>query len=705
MRSTTLIVPPQQRRDRKWWHRIGRPGIMVLTVGTGVILFAVALLVFLWEGADRARSRHPRAGFWDDVVFDDWSTRLVTICSAAIRVSMGFQIGLAAAAMAAVILETTGSRFSDTAMLSIQRASSSSAGPLDLLPTAWRHCLAGRVSGLLYFLMLGLTVAIALVSTLTSTILLFDMGQSQISAPVTTNLRAVGFDTADYYPYSGISYWKSRPLANWRFAEARPAEMEMALRTENAADTGDVYRAMLPFENAADRITLEYYHGPAVVVNQRTACFGPTISNAEIVWGSLTGLSFSGLLLNATITIENQTDFIGSAMSEPEQSVCRLHNQWNSTDLDVMPVSLCSKLQFSDTPIKNGSKNPLSGWSYGFGSVLLVSSGEALNGIFATESTNGTVAPEIPDELKDLTFRHHGPWTTAYTASGDQAFNATMCYVSQNLPHRHNVTMTGRAVSSEPNFLTELSSLTVQKNDTSILRQMGVGISPKNATGRGILDLQVESGPELWLDPVDQDDQDYIQASYYFLWTTLFEYGVLRGWSLAGSLVQNDFTLKIMWTTHPEHTAVFQKIIRETGDPAQAIQALAFRFYQMLYYDWLRIFEPTHNITTVNAQDMLIPQRWTGFGVVIAIITAHFVVTALTMVLFAQRTESSLLGNAWQAVSQMVSPETQDVIRAAGGEGMKDKEVAVLAQSAGRHKEAYGLSSGIDSGRTELRIR
>lgn len=150
MRSaTTFFVPPQQQRDQRWWHRIGRPGIITLTFGTGVTFFCTALLIFLWNGADRARSGHHRAKFWDDIVFNGWATQLVTICSAGIRVSIGFQIGLAAAAMAAVILETSGSRFCDTAMLSIQRASSSSAGPLDLLPTAWRHFFAGRASGLL----------------------------------------------------------------------------------------------------------------------------------------------------------------------------------------------------------------------------------------------------------------------------------------------------------------------------------------------------------------------------------------------------------------------------------------------------------------------------------------------------------------------------------------------------------------------------
>jgi hypothetical protein len=37
--------------------------MIILTFGTGVILFSVALLIALWQVADKARSRHHRAEF------------------------------------------------------------------------------------------------------------------------------------------------------------------------------------------------------------------------------------------------------------------------------------------------------------------------------------------------------------------------------------------------------------------------------------------------------------------------------------------------------------------------------------------------------------------------------------------------------------------------------------------------------------------
>ncbi|RKK21922.1 hypothetical protein BFJ65_g4547 [Fusarium oxysporum f. sp. cepae] len=312
--------------------------------------------------------------------------------------------------------------------------------------------------------------------------------------------------------------------------------METGLCTENAVDTGDIYRAMLPFDSRQDRATLEYYAGPAVVVNQRTACFAPTLDNVALIYKLNDGSAAGGLYLNASIAVENQIDFIG-------------------TD---------------------------------------------------------------PSKLGQI------------TSNGTDVFNATICYISQNLPHKYNVTMTGRSVPSEPEFLAEWSTLMAAENGTGILQQLGIGISPDNTRGRGILDLQVHSGPDLWADPDDG--------------------------------------------------------------------------MQMLYYDWLPNFNPTREVKTIHAQEVLIPQHWRGFVVVMAIIVAHFVVTALTMVLFAQRTESSLLGNAWQAVSQVVSPDTQDIIRAAGSEGIKDKDMEVLTRSTGRDKEVIALSSGVDSGRTELRV-
>ncbi|EWG48775.1 hypothetical protein FVEG_16326 [Fusarium verticillioides 7600] len=71
-----------------------------------------------------ARDRGEPAKFWKTAVPRDMVTKVITIYPAAIRVSIGLHIGLVAAAVATLILETTGTRFRDIAAVSVLRVSS-----------------------------------------------------------------------------------------------------------------------------------------------------------------------------------------------------------------------------------------------------------------------------------------------------------------------------------------------------------------------------------------------------------------------------------------------------------------------------------------------------------------------------------------------------------------------------------------------------
>jgi hypothetical protein len=88
-----------------------------------VILEPCDILAFLWKGAQTARDRGEPAKLWKTAVFRDMVTKVITICSAAIRASIGLHISLVAAAVAALILETNDTRFRDIAAVSVQRAS------------------------------------------------------------------------------------------------------------------------------------------------------------------------------------------------------------------------------------------------------------------------------------------------------------------------------------------------------------------------------------------------------------------------------------------------------------------------------------------------------------------------------------------------------------------------------------------------------
>lgn len=127
--NAPIVYSHRPLRSRPLWKRLGKAGITILGLRTLIILVACALLVYLWHGAEKARNRQPRGKVWDRIVFDGYATQLVTICSAAIRSSIGFQIGLLGAAMAAIILETSGCWLSELATLSLSRAFGSESSP------------------------------------------------------------------------------------------------------------------------------------------------------------------------------------------------------------------------------------------------------------------------------------------------------------------------------------------------------------------------------------------------------------------------------------------------------------------------------------------------------------------------------------------------------------------------------------------------
>ncbi|KAM0417466.1 hypothetical protein ACHAPT_012528 [Fusarium lateritium] len=677
-------ILPRQPEGQSWWLRIGYTGLATLVAGTAVILSSCAILILLWRGAESARHRHdPEFKLWRTIIFGGWASRLVTICSAAIRVAMGLQVGLIAAAMAAVMFETSGARFHDTAVLSIERAVGSS--PANILPAFIRQCAPG-LSGQLHSAMIAATLVVALASTFTSTILLSDFGTTFISGQNTTKNMAIGFDPNAERILNGASYWKSRPLAYWRFAETRHGE---PLSTKGVVDTGDVYRDMLPFLDSGSRTSLEIYSGPAVVTNFRTACTGPTFDKLRLNH-SYADAGTVGLYVEGNV--EAEIEGIDRIEDGPDKSIpikCKVHNTWNETRSGIWPVSVC------DLPVSNtmyrieGPKDPISGWPYPFHPVMLFNSSAVLNGITAGYNArpNRPMEVRLPKELLNLTTRREGLWTKGFASNGSEVFSASVCFICQSLPQIYNVTMSGRSISSEPQV--EWRRLVDPSSNRKTLQQLGVGAQPQDFESRGILDLEIRPGAVDYASTLRSGTPRGITSADMVLSEVLSECNGKSGWSLRDDSLadaENDRS----WFAHAAHASVFQGILQETGDLATAVQALTFRLYQMIYYDWQQNWDLMQPVTIVASTEMLIPTRWTGLAVVIGIIGVHLLLVLLTTMRFAQTTRHSAMGSAWQAITQMVSPHTKEAMEGSGV--VRDKEVKEWARSTGRDTTCYGIS-------------
>ncbi|KAF4333091.1 hypothetical protein FBEOM_13110 [Fusarium beomiforme] len=294
--APTAFQRPVQRQPLR--RRLGKTETTIVILGTVVIIASCTLLVYLWQGAEKARNRQSRDKEWDRIIFDNYAAQVATLCSAAIRVSMDLQTCLAAASMAAIVLETAGCRLSDLARLSISRASSCDASPWDISLRTKQNRKTLFHSIILLF---GFILSLAM--TFTSTIWLFDFKALPIAAPMVSKSIYVGFDISkDTAVFSGVSYWQSKPSAHRRFAETRPSSQRLA--PKGVADTGGVYRAMIPMTNVDNRTSLKYYSGFTIVNNMRTACVAPAFSNATFEY------IYTGN--NATVGLYLQAEFNAS---------------------------------------------------------------------------------------------------------------------------------------------------------------------------------------------------------------------------------------------------------------------------------------------------------------------------------------------------------------------------------------------------------
>ncbi|KAF4965628.1 hypothetical protein FSARC_6615 [Fusarium sarcochroum] len=679
---------PDQSSKHPWWHRIGCSGLLTLSVGTVAILASCTVLILLWRGGHVAQNRDDLAEFWKTIFFQEMASRVITICSAAIRASIGLHISFVAAAIASLILETTGTRFHDVANISIQRASGSN--PYTIIPAALRVA-TGSIFGLINSLVIVVGIIILLVSTFTSTILLTDLKIRDIAGPTKEQLYPIWFDVGSALAANGVLHYRSSPSIYWRFAELKTNK---GISVTNVTDTGDTYRAILPFKEDKTRKTLEYYAGSAPIANLRTTCLGPSLSNLNLTIAKCaTGILLEGNILMDNIEVEYLKNWHGATILF--RSV--LTTSWDEQIENILPLSLGNEIIHRKIIDEAGPWDPLSNRTYQLYPIMLFKSGLPLRGL-SRLNDNETILTKKLDRLRNLSTKKDGPWTQALNTSGAEVFSTTLCFVASNMPEIYDVTMTGKTVQSEP--AVEWSMDPDQKNKQRFLHQLGVGVDNQNYRKREIMKLDIGSRDLNYSEVMTNS------ASYFYnaiLQQALAGYSAAGGWSMTPPRDVFIETPEQWWYAHVAHAFLLQDILQATQDPAMAIQALVFRFCQMILYDSLDKFDLTRPVETINSIEVLIPVQWTGLAIVLGLVFVHLVLVSGTMILYLLRTQASELGNAWQAVAQVVSPHTSELIEEASD--MRDKDVEEWAKSSGLSTEVYTASRCAARERTYVQLR
>jgi hypothetical protein len=107
----------------------------------------------------------------------------------------------------------------------------------------------------------------------------------------------------------------------------------------------------------------------------------------------------------------------------------------------------------------------------------------------------------------------------------------------------------------------------------------------------------------------------------------------------------------------------------------------------MAYYDQMPRFQTSTRSTQVHFTTVLHPQSHRGFLSVTAVVSVHLVIVAAATILFLGKTRYTLLGNYWQSLAQIQTPEILEL--SSRSANATDKEVCARAKKDGLWHETF----------------
>ncbi|KAF2125974.1 hypothetical protein P153DRAFT_399452 [Dothidotthia symphoricarpi CBS 119687] len=652
------VAQPATRveKTRRFWEKLSVYNVGILIGGTVAIALALAILLFLWGGATTARQSGLTPRFWRQIAGEFWAGKVVTLCSVALRIATGTQLSVFAALVAALILERVGASTTDLPHLSMIRCSNT--GPLSLMWNVWHTMRIGSQLG--YSALVVVAVLNAFALQFTSTLLLTDFDYSPIlfepyDIPVPFGLK---FDTpsGDTTPYQGVDFWHTGPASYPQFAEYS----EAGSQSEGFVDTGKSYRGFLPIREPEVRAALRNYTGAMTVVDTRVVCVKPTVSSLTVSnWITTT---VSGVLRwEDTHPPLKQNDATGYGFNTDSgysfNCTLPIHDSETGTGkpIELWAVALCT-LDFGIVDLTGGLGPD---WHPEY--TMTTAASLLLNTTGNYTSWNQYTTDNSVFDLEQLD-SSDGLWDSHGRA--DVRVDTSLCFTNPS-PYDYHI----KSWRQE-----EFSDATLQWNsnigayDTDEVARM-LGVTSRNTTleSRGLYHLEPASN---WT--AAQVDVKYGPGTETedFVWDALNQ-------NVDSTEGQNHTYMMSSYagsgSIHRTHIAVFQHILKTSRNPALALQALYTILMQMAYYDFLPQFDVKAPASLTSVGYLFVPQGWRAFGIIMGLLALHFTLLATALVLFLTKTEMSLLGNAWQAVTQVISKDTANAMH--HGSAMTDREM------------------------------
>lgn len=684
-------------------NKLGYWQMSVLILGNIAILFAVAVLCYLWISVSRKSAEGKSV--WEMIVFSGWILRVITLTSIIIRTAMTMQATVFCMVLASITLQRGGVLIQNAAAVSIYRFTNSGPHnmilPLFFAQRGWKSDIAMVMTALL-----SLTTVC---SQFTSTILLMDLGQARIQTPTRKFDVAYGANenqsmlSGEFYVSSYTNSWTERPSNLPVFAEKTSENIVLHNRDNDGGlyATGSTIRAFLPLDKK-DRDALAEYKGPAAIMDSRVLCMSPYIRELKYYEAGLSvinerGDNYTYPFIEATVGIdtflEHQDEllskgFLTSGVDNPARDIkfyCKTPRILSyPPPFYEWPLSLCSPV-YPGLQSLNSSGERIFDDTFQYTWVVLNMTG--YDTLWANSTVmNSTIVNATADaQSGGYGDSVDGEWTKFSFPSPDVEtaetldMSLSLCFSAVT---SRNALITARANwnLTEPTLVKDADK--VRYNSTLIRRFLGVETGTKD-------DLDHES--RQIADLVNVDDDSSLLVTDNWITPSLVD-ELLNQYNFAAAAAMMCIWCSLDVSVHEGYINLFENTLRATTHPALAIQALlTSRALQI--YEGRRTDLTTPDTALLNIiEPFQVPIRISGLSSILALIAFHILLMMYVIVLFFKIEGPTSLGQSWQAVAQLEGEETRETIEFA--KKGTDIEVGSWLTEKGIHKERMVIKKG-----------
>ncbi|KAK0627845.1 hypothetical protein B0T14DRAFT_563615 [Immersiella caudata] len=640
-------------RTRSRIQAAGSINAAVLAVGLAVSTAVAAYLIFLWLPLLVGDSHlGPQlTGLWNSVALASWIPASVTISSAALRAVLGMQFATAVSLAAAVLLEGRGVpvRFAPLALT--LRTSS--------MPSTWR--LLDYLGGTLALdvpttLATAVLVATTLLSQLSSTLLVSDLGTGPILSSLRAEAVGYGFSNPpnlqdgqlDFERFqeatNDASYWQAGSSEYPLFAEAS----ETPLAPESLMlDTGPSLRAFPPLGDGISRASLHSYGGYAPVFDARVSCMTPLI-NANFtveddVLSIWTSAQFNGRLW---VDIPSRARW---HLDGADQSVREMWKRFNcsiSLPADAFEGQAVGEWALTICEPESGAislESPINDGSDGEGIsprflIVVNATGRGVEWKRAVES--GSFGWTVSNQTV--------PWTRLAHPSRRLFLDVSFCLDTFQDTINVPVSMT-RPGRPRPEPLLQWDQGRRRYDASNITRLHAGAVDGLSYADRNVLILQQRAN---WTEDMVRTRRFLVPATSISTFQGLW---AMYDSDISVTLCTFCENSETSFRAHRHHVTVFQAVLLTTGSLPLAIQALWTILTQRAYYDFIAEYDVAAPAEYSLFADRVIPIRQRGLLAVLAILVAHNVALLLLVGRFLSRPRLAMPGQLWQAFGQLAA--------------------------------------------------